>query len=116
MKEINKNIARNIQNYLDALQMEPQDLASRLGCSTSTVYMWLQGNSTPRMDKFDKMCEVFGCERKDLISDKELTPEEIQQKQITATFELKFKTLNPKKQLLLLAYMEKLKELQDKEE
>lgn len=37
MKEINKNIAANIQNYLSIMQMDPQELARKLGCSQSTV-------------------------------------------------------------------------------
>lgn len=113
MKEINKNIAANIQNYLSIMQMDPQELARKLGCSQSTVYMWIQGNSTPRMDKIDRMCEIFGCEREDLISERLATKEEAQQKQIVITFERKFRELSPETQLRLLAYMEQLKKMEE---
>lgn len=115
MKKINENIAKNIKNYMEVLNMEASDLAERIGCAQSTVYMWMQGNATPRMEKIDRMCEVFGCERKDLIADSQASPEEIQQKQIVTTFVRKFKSLSPETQLNLLTHMERLISEQEKE-
>lgn len=116
MKKINENISRNISNYMDSIGIDAAELAKRLGCAPSTVYMWIQGNATPRMDKIDKMCEIFGCERSDLIADRLATPEEIHQKQIDMVFRKKFKELNPEMKLRLLAEMDRLIEMQNKEE
>lgn len=116
MKEINRNIARNIKNYLYLSQKEPSDLAKELECATSTVYTWLQGNSTPRMDKIDRMCILFGCEREDLISETTASPEDAMQKQIILAFERKFRELEPEFQLRIVAYMEALIKLQKEKE
>lgn len=116
MKKINENIARNVRNYMDTMNMDAAELAQKLDCSPSTVYMWIQGNATPRMDKIDRMCGVFGCERSDLIADKPATPEEIQQKQIDMVFRRKLKELKPEMKLRLLAEMDRLIEIQNKEE
>lgn len=53
MKDINKNIAMNIQNYLNLLNITQKDLSKKLGCSNTTISMWIKGNSTPRIDKIE---------------------------------------------------------------
>ena len=112
MERINKNIARNIKNYLDILGKEPADLARDLGCAPSTVYTWLQGNSTPRMEKIDRMCFLFGCEREDLISETLATPEDAQKKQLALTFNQKFRDLDPDYQLRIISQIEHFLKLQ----
>jgi repressor LexA len=110
MKDINKNIAMNIQNYLNLLNITQKDLSKKLGCSNTTISMWIKGNSTPRIDKIDKMCEIFGCERKDIISDTPKTLEEVKKDQIMKTFELKFRKMKLEDQLYILSLMEKYEE------
>lgn len=107
MKDINKNIAMNIQNYLTLLNINQKELAKRLDCSNTTVSMWIKGNATPRIDKIDKMCEIFGCSRQDIISDKPKTLEEVKKDQIMKTFEMKFRKLKLEDQLYLLTLMDK---------
>jgi transcriptional regulator with XRE-family HTH domain len=53
--------------------MTQAELAKRLGVGTTSVYNWCNGLKTPRMDKVDAMCEIFHCNRSDLMQDK---PEE----------------------------------------
>ena len=106
MKEMNQNIAANIKKYMDALEIETKELADRLDCAPSTVYMWTQGNSTPRMDKIDRMCEVFGCTRNDIVSDTPKSEDEIRQDFLVVTFTKKFKLLSKENQLRVLAFME----------
>lgn len=110
MKDINKNIAMNIQNYLNLLNITQKDLSKKLGCSNTTISMWIKGNSTPRIDKIDKMCEIFGCERNDIISDTPKTLEEVKKDQIMKTFELKFRRMKLEDQLYILSLMEKYEE------
>ncbi len=45
------------------------DLAKRLGVGTTSVYNWCNGIKTPRMDKVDAMCNIFHCNRSDLMAD-----------------------------------------------
>lgn len=110
MKEINRNISLNIRNYMDTLNITQVELSRLLDCSNTTVSMWIQGNSTPRMDKIDKMCEIFGCTRQDLISDSQKDPDDIVRDRMVSTFAKEFKMLDAENQLRVIAYMRHLLE------
>ena len=108
MKEINRNISRNIRHYMDTLNVTQIELSKLLNCSNTTVSMWIQGNSTPRMDKIDKMCEIFGCSRQDLIADTVKEPEDILHDQLVSSFVNDFVELSPEQKLRVIAYMRQL--------
>lgn len=108
MKEINRNIAANIKNYMEVLDINQTELAKRLGCSNTTVSMWIVGDSTPRMDKIDKMCEIFHCNRDDLIGSTTKAPKEILSDQVRALFLERFDRLDDSQRLQLMAFMEHL--------
>lgn len=112
MKDFKKNIARNISNYMDSLCIKQIELAKMLGCSNTTISMWMHGNAIPRMDKVDKMCEIFHCERQDLLRDEPKTKDEIEDEQITESFTNMFKGFDASQRLRIIAYMQKLKEEQ----
>ena len=116
MKEVNRNISRNVKNYLEILDISQNELAEMLGCSSSTVSMWIGGKATPRIDKIDMMCSIFHCQRQDLLNESMKEKTEIEADQITAAFAEKFQRLEPQRRLQLLAYMEKLLKLQRKTE
>lgn len=69
MTTFNAIFAKNIRHYLDLFRMTQAELAARLNVGTTSVYNWCNGIKIPRMDKIDKMCEIFGCNRSDLITD-----------------------------------------------
>lgn len=71
MKEtdFNKLFAAKLKFYLEKNQMSQADLANKLGVGTTSVYNWCSGLKTPRMDKVDKMCEIFHISRSTLIAD-----------------------------------------------
>lgn len=71
-ENFNLIFARNLRNYLEINNMTQVELAKRLSVGTTSVYNWCNGVKIPRMDKVDKMCEIFSCRRSNLISD---TPE-----------------------------------------
>lgn len=106
MREMNKNIAMNIRNYLDIFGISQQDLAEKLNCSSSTVSMWVKGNATPRLEKIDQMCDLFGCERGDLLSDTPKSATEAKQARRVRAFMKRFQAMQAEDQLDLLAYME----------
>ena len=108
MKEINRIISINIKKYLNALGITQVDLADQLDCSNTTVSMWIQGNATPRMDKIDKMCEIFHCTRSDLVSENTKTEDDILDDQIRAEFIATIEQLNPNQKLRALAYLRSL--------
>ena len=68
--EYNKLIARNIRYQLSLKGMSQKDIADRLNVSQASVSSWCNGQKMPRMDKIDKMCQIFGCLRSDLLEDK----------------------------------------------
>lgn len=96
---------------MDSLGITQLELADLLSCSNTTVSMWIRGNSVPRLDKLDKMCEIFGCTRQDLISDTPKTKEQILHDQLVATFVKDFEALRPEQQLRVIAYMKQLIDL-----
>ena len=81
----NSIFARNLRNYLDLNHMTQVELAKRLNVGTTSVYNWCSGIKIPRMDKVDKMCQIFGCNRSDLITDNH--SEDQQTKEFVELFE-----------------------------
>lgn len=69
-EEFNKIFSRNLRKYLSTNNMTQLELSKKLGVGTTSVYNWCNGIKTPRMDKVDAMCSLFGCRRADLIEDK----------------------------------------------
>lgn len=67
--EFNSIFANNLRRFLSDNNMSQVELANRLGVGTTSVYNWCAGIKTPRMDKVDKMCEIFHCSRSDLITE-----------------------------------------------
>lgn len=65
----NSLFAKNLRHYLEINQMSQVELSKKLNVGTTSVYNWCNGVKTPRMDKVDKMCQIFGCKRSDLITD-----------------------------------------------
>ena len=51
--------------------MTQADLAEYMNVSTASISNWCTGNKIPRMDKVDKLCELFDINRSDLIEDKD---------------------------------------------
>lgn len=66
-QEFNKIFSQRLRYYLEKNNMTQKELADRLNVGTTSVYNWCNGIKSPRMTKVDKMCEIFGCTRVDLI-------------------------------------------------
>lgn len=69
-KEFNKMFARNLLRQMEKNDITKQELAQKVGVSPSSITHWTSGRLVPRMDKVDRLCEIFGCYRSDLITDK----------------------------------------------
>ena len=67
--DFNEMFARNLKKYMSAYGMTQRALADKLKVNASSVSYWTRGVKVPRMDKIDKMCEIFECKRSDLIKD-----------------------------------------------
>lgn len=66
-QEINKIIADNILAFIEKRNLTQKEVAEYVGVSQATVSEWCKGKKTPRMSKFDKLCELFHCSREDLM-------------------------------------------------
>ena len=67
--EIRETLSKNIKRYLNKYDMTQADLARKLGVSGQTITNWVNGGGEPRMNKIDKMCEIFHCKRSDLLEE-----------------------------------------------
>ena len=71
----NKQImAQNIQRYMDRRGITRQQLCDALDIKYTTLRDWLKGITYPRIGKVEAMANYFGCEKSDLIEDKEKKP------------------------------------------
>lgn len=68
-QDFNTVFSKRLKFYLNRSKMTQTELAKRLGVGTTSVYNWCAGIKSPRMDKIDVMCDIFGCSRADLMED-----------------------------------------------
>ena len=65
IQEYNRTFAKKLRYYLDRSGMNQLDLAKRLHVSPQSVTNWINAIKTPRVDKVDAMCDIFGCRASD---------------------------------------------------
>ena len=68
-KDFNSVFAKRVRHYLNENDMTQVELANKLGVGTTSIYNWVSGLKTPRMDKVDAMCKIFNIRREDLLTD-----------------------------------------------
>lgn len=64
-------MAKNIQRYMDQRGITRQQLCDALDIKYTTLRDWLKGITYPRIGKVEAMANYFGCEKSDLIEEKE---------------------------------------------
>lgn len=69
MDKYEEILAKRMMAYMEAFSISQNELAERLDVSPASVSHWIQGKKSPRMDKIDRMCELFGCTRNDLLGE-----------------------------------------------
>lgn len=75
--EENKQImAKNIKMHMERKGVSNQMLCDDLGFKYTTFMDWIKGVTYPRIGKVEAMARYFGCEKSDLIEDKENQPTE----------------------------------------
>ena len=67
--DFNKVFSKRLKYYLSINNMTQLELATRLGVGPTSVSNWCKGLKSPRMDKVDAMCKIFGCRRSDLMEE-----------------------------------------------
>ena len=62
-QEINRIFAENLTKFIERRGLTQAAVADYVGVSEAAVSQWCSGKKSPRMSKFDKLCELFGCSR-----------------------------------------------------
>ena len=70
-------MAKNILRYMSLKQKSRQEVCKDLGFSYSTFSEWVSGKKYPRIDKIEIMANYFGCEKSDLIEEKQPAESEL---------------------------------------
>ena len=60
-------IGENIKKLRKQHNMEQKDLAKKLNISDKTVSSWERDRTEPKIGMIEKMCEVFDCEKTEII-------------------------------------------------
>lgn len=68
-KNINEIFIENLNKYLNAVNMTYSELADKLNVSKSTVSMWINKKSLPRMEILDKIADLFNVSTANLLVD-----------------------------------------------
>lgn len=67
MSDIKSNFKNNLIYYLNLRQKTQSDLAKSIGVAKTTISSYVNGVSTPRLDKIDKICDFLNISRNDLL-------------------------------------------------
>lgn len=76
-QDFNAVFSKRLRYYLNKFEITQVELAKKLGVGTTSVYNWCNGIKSPRMDKVDAMCDLFHCNRSDLMEDKTTASQEL---------------------------------------
>jgi repressor LexA len=72
-----KVMATNIKRFLNLNNMERMDLSELIGEPYTTVCSWITEKNYPRIDKIEKMAQVFGISKADLVEEQNAANENL---------------------------------------
>lgn len=64
----------NLKRILAYKDISQSELSRKLNCSVPSVNAWCQGQSMPRTNMLEKICQVLNVSRQDLLQDKSAAP------------------------------------------
>lgn len=70
-EELRRQFSRRLSYYLSLNGYNQADMARRMGVSTATAAKWCTGQSIPRIDKIQSLCNWLGIEKSQLLDDNE---------------------------------------------
>ncbi len=117
--EYGKIISKNLKRIAYEHQKSQADIARDLGIKQGTLSSWMTGARVPRMNKIDRLCNYFNCTRADLMEEKE--PGEMgraasREALLLREIDRVANNLSEESKQRLLAYAEKLHDLQEMED
>lgn len=75
-EELRRIFAMNLNNYLSLNGYKQADLARHMQVSTATTAKWCTGQTMPRIDKIQSICNWLGIEKEDLLNDHDAPTEQ----------------------------------------
>ena len=69
--ELRRIFAENLRNYLAVNGYTQADMARYMKVSTATAAKWYTGQTMPRVDKIQSLCNWFMIEKSDLLEPKD---------------------------------------------
>lgn len=66
-EELRKLFAENLRNHLKRNDRSQADLARHMNVSTATAAKWSTGQTMPRIDKIQSICDWLGVSKSDLL-------------------------------------------------
>lgn len=75
-EELRRIFAMNLNNYLSLNGYRQADLARHMHVSTATTAKWCTGQTMPRIDKIQSICNWLGIEKEDLLNDHDAPTEQ----------------------------------------
>lgn len=70
-KDISSIFTNNLKKLLADNNMTHRELSEKLGVKASSISMWMNGNSLPRMGLLDKLADLFNVSVEYLLTNKE---------------------------------------------
>lgn len=67
--ELRKLFAIKLNQFLEANKYNQADLARHMHVSTATTAKWCTGQTIPRIDRIQSICNWLGIEKSDLLED-----------------------------------------------
>lgn len=105
MREELELFAHNLDVFMNKYGYNQTTLANKLEVGVTTVADWVHGRKFPRIDKMNKLCEVFHCKPSDLIEER-MTKETIRLNEMENRLSTYIKKLNADGYSNLLRYLE----------
>lgn len=65
--DFNSVFSENLRHFMSVKKISQRKFCELMDVSVAAVNAWVHGQSTPRMDRLDRMCEIFHCSREDLL-------------------------------------------------
>ncbi len=70
-EELRRLFAKRLNYYLERNDYNQADMARHMGVSTATTAKWCTGQTMPRVDKIQSICNWLGISKSDLLATEE---------------------------------------------
>jgi len=75
-EELRRIFAQNLNNFMSLNGFKQADLARYMKVSTATTAKWCTGQTMPRIDKIQSICNWLGIKKEDLLEERPEPTEE----------------------------------------